>query len=329
MSTAAQDLAPDAIFQVATGFMASKHLLVANEIGLFSALADGQATLEQLAERTGTPLRTTRIVTDAMVALGFVERERDAYRNGALADAFLSGRGPVDVRPMLRFMNAISYRQWVRFEDAVRTGAAVCEPFSEEQQTIFSEGVEAFSGGSARALPAAYDFSRHRRMLDIGGGTGSFLVAALAAHPDLRGTLFELPEVASIAARKLAASPVAERATVAAGDARVDELPSGHDVVLLAHVIHYCLPDQVVDLARRIRAVVEPGARFILVDFWTDPTHSQPVPAALMAGEFLTMVGGDVYSEVEMNGWLAEAGWRPIGRLPLAGPQSAIVAEAV
>src|SRR5581483_17542 len=113
--------------------------------------------------------------------------------------------------------------------------------------------------------------------------------------------LFDLPQVAAIAARKLAASPVGDRATVAAGDARSDDLPGGHDVVLLANVIHYCLPDQVVALARRIRAVVEPEARFIVVDFWTDPTHSQPVPAALMAGEFLTMVGGDVYSEQEMN----------------------------
>jgi SAM-dependent methyltransferase len=230
---------------------------------------------------------------------------------------------------MLRFMNAISYPQWVRLEDAVQTGAAVSQPFSEQQQTIFSEGVEAFTAGAAHALPEAYDFSRHRRLLDVGGGTGSFLLAALSAYPHLHGTLFELPDVATIAARKLAASAVAERVTVVAGDARDDELPSGHDVVLLAHVIHYCLPEGAVALARRIRAVVEPGARFILVDFWTDPTHSQPLPAALMAGEFLTMVGGDVYSEQEMNGWLAEAGWRPIERIPLAGPQSAILAEAV
>jgi len=329
MSTPGQDPGPDPIFQVATGFMASKHLLVANEIGLFTALADGPATLEQIAERTGTPVRTTRILADAMVALGFVEREGDSYRNGALAAAFLSGRGPVNVGPMLRFMNAISYPQWVRLEDAVRTGAAVSQTFDEERQTIFSEGVEAFSGGAARALPEAYDFSRHRRLLDVGGGTASFLLAALSAHPHLQGTLFELPEVAAIAARKLAATPVADRVAVVAGDARDDELPHGHDVVLLAHVIHSCLPEEAVELARRIRAVVEPGARFILVDFWTDPTHSQPVPAALMAGEFLTMVGGDVYSEQEMNGWLAEAGWRAIERIPLAGPQSAILAEAV
>jgi hypothetical protein len=79
----------------------------------------------------------------------------------------------------------------------------------------------------------------------------------------------------------------------------------------------------------RVRTAVEPGARLLLVDWWTDPTHTQPLATALMAGEFLAQVGGDVYSEEEMNSWLAETGWRPVETLPLAGPQSAIVAEAV
>ena len=107
------------------------------------------------------------------------------------------------------------------------------------------------------------------------------------------------------------------------------DLPAGHDVVLLANVVHYFLPQQNVELAKRVRAVVEPGAGLILVDWWTDPAHTQPLPATLMAGEFLAQVGGDVYSEQEMRTWLDQAGWQPVERLPLAGPQSAIVGEAV
>jgi hypothetical protein len=75
------DVTPDLIFQVANGFMAAKHLFVANEIGLFEALADSPATLDDLAQRTGIPCRTLRILADAMVALGFVERQGDLYRN--------------------------------------------------------------------------------------------------------------------------------------------------------------------------------------------------------------------------------------------------------
>ena len=164
MAAAEQQLRPDAIFEVAMGFMASKHLFVANEIGLFTALAEGPATLEQLAERAGVPARTARIIADTMVALRFLEREQDgAYRNGALADSFLSGRGPMNMGPMLRFLNAIGYPTWLGLERAVRTGEPAREALSEEQQAIFSEGVEAFSKGAAHALAEAYDFDRRRR----------------------------------------------------------------------------------------------------------------------------------------------------------------------
>ena len=112
MTVSEQHARPDAIFEVVMGFMASKHLFVANEIGLFTALAEGSATLEQLAERVGVPQRTLRIIADAVVALGFVEREDGAYRNGTVADAFLSGRGRVDISPALRFMDAIAYPVW-------------------------------------------------------------------------------------------------------------------------------------------------------------------------------------------------------------------------
>lgn len=324
----AQQPATEEILEVATGFMASKHLFAANEIGLFAALADGPATLELIAERTGVPTRTTRIVADAMVALGFLEREEGTYRNGAAAAAFLAVCGPTSLAPLLRFMNAISYPIWNGLERAVRTDAPARGELTEEQQQIFSEGVEAFTAGPAHALATEYDFARHRRILDIGGGTGSFLVAILAAHPQLEGTLFELPEVRKLAEPKLNASPVAGRISLATGDAFEGALPDGHDVVLVANLIHYFLPQRNVELLHRIRAAVAPGARLLLVDTWTDPTHTQPLAAALLAGEFLSHVGGDVYSTEQMHSWLAQAGWQPLEQLTLAGPHSAIVAEA-
>jgi hypothetical protein len=329
MTATQQQASPEKIFEVMMGFMASKHLFVANEIGVFTALAAGPATIEELAEKIGVPARTLRIVADATVALGFLLKEDDAYRNGATADAFLSGTGPMNLSPGLRFMSALGYSRWEGFEQAVRTDAPAPGELTPEEQKIFSEGVEALTAGPAHALASIYDFGRHRRLLDLAGGTGSILVAILSANPALEGTLFELPEVAAIAERKIAALPVADRVSVTVGNAMEDELPAGHDAVLLANIIHYFLPQQNTELVRRVRTAVEPGARLLVVDWWTDPTHTQPLPTTLMAGEFLTAVGGDVYSEEEMNAWLGEAGWRPLERLPLAGPQSVIVAEAV
>jgi len=136
---------PLQIFELATGFMRAKHLFVAGELGIFEKLAEGPATFDELAAKLGTPRRTTRIVADAVTALGLLERQGDKYRNSALAQAHLSGSGgAVDMRPFLRFWNRLSYKRWLGLEDSVRQGKGVAGEFNftPEEQKIISEGVD-------------------------------------------------------------------------------------------------------------------------------------------------------------------------------------------
>jgi len=324
-------LSPDPIFQVASGFMAAKHLFVASEVGLFEHLADGPATLNDLALRTGVPSRTLRILADAMAALGFVERQGDRYQNSSVTTTFLSGRTPADLRPFLRFWNHISYPGWTHLETSVRKEQPAVGYLSgaltTEQERIFAEGVEAITAGTAQALATTYNFSRHHRVLDLGGGTGSFLAAALRQYRGLDATLFETPAVASIARQRLSGNPDTVHTTIVEGDFFTDPIPSGHDAVIIANVLHLFTPEDNLRLLRRVREHVPDGARLLLVDFWTDATHTQPIFAALMAGEFLVAAGGDVYSVEDVHGWLQESGWRGVEHMPLAGPTSLIVAE--
>lgn len=327
----AAGVAPDPIFQIAVGFMAAKQLFVANDIGLFAALADGPRTLDELASATGVVRHRVRILVDAMVTLGLVERREDRYQNGQVAAAFLSGQTDSDLGAFLRFWDQLSYPMWIGFADTVRTGRGQSLPtLSDRDQRLYSEGVEAIQAGPAYTLPTRYDFTGHERLLDLGGGTGSWTLAALRHAPHLRATLFDLPGAAALAQARLADGPYADRAQVVAGDAFRDALPGGHDVALIANVAHLFSPEHNVDLLRRTRASVADGARLLLVDFWTDPTHTSPAMAALMAGEFLVITGeGDVYSADELSGWLDQTGWRVVDRQPLGGPMSVIVAEAV
>lgn len=320
---------PDAIFQIGCGFMASKLLFVANEIGLFEKLADGPATLDELMQRIGVPRRTMRIVTDALVALGLVEYRGGRYENGAAAASFLSGRGGEDLRPLLRYLDQLNYPMWMELKDAVRAGQPVFKGLSltEEEQQIYSEGVEAFTVEAANTLAATYDFRRHRRMLDLGGGTGSFLIAMLSQHSNLEGVLFERPQVAGVARRRLVGSPLENRIQIVEGDFFKDPFPSDHDAVMVANVMHLLSPEHNLELLRRIRKYAPDEVRLLLVDFWTDATHTQPVFAALMAGAFLLRTGeGDVYSDEEVHGWLQASGWRALERRDLGSRASVIVA---
>jgi 2-polyprenyl-3-methyl-5-hydroxy-6-metoxy-1,4-benzoquinol methylase len=331
--TPAENITPEPIIQTALGFMAAKHLFVANEIHLFEALEERACSLDELAARTNIPRRTLRIVADAMVALGFLDKQDGVYRNDAVASAFLSGRGPVDIRPWLRFWNNISYHKWAKLEESVRAGRGMAGRFEfadEQEEEIFSKGVESFSSGDARALPEAHDFSRYHSILDLGGGTGSFLLPLLARHASLTGTVFELPPVAAVARRVLASNPLGVRTRVVEGDFLTTPIPPGHDAVIIAHVIHTLSVAHNAQMLANLRKGVAPGARLLLVDLFTDPSHTEPTMAALMAGEFLMIAGeGDVYSEQEVGEWLLAAGWKMQECKALNGPTSLMVAEAV
>ena len=204
-AVAMSDMTPEPIIKIAVGYMAAKLLFIASEIGMFEKLARGSLTLETLAERMVVPSRTTRIVADAMVTVGLLERRGDHYHNTEVAAAFLSCATGTGIRLFLRLLNRLSYLRWERLEDAIRTDTIIFEAgFNDEEQQLYSEGVESVTAGTANVLSKKYDFGRRQRVLDLGGGTGSFLLAVLSRFDKVRGTLYDLPAVTGDTRRRLA-----------------------------------------------------------------------------------------------------------------------------
>jgi len=317
----------EAVMRYATGFMASKHLFVASELGIFEHLADGPLTIDELAVKAEAPARTARIVVDAMVALGFIKRDGERYQNAPAAQALLTGRGSRDLRPVLRLFDRILYPSWMELIRSVRKGEPARSALDAESQRVLSEGVEAITAPAADALPSCYDFTRHRRLLDLGGGTASFLCRVLQKHPHMTGTLVDILAVTGIACDRIRNAGPIGRAETVAGDILTTDLPIGHDVVLIANVVHLMGPERNKVLLRRARKCAAEGGRLLLVDFFTDAAHTNPTFAALMAGTFLIGFGeGDVYSEDEVSDWLKQTGWRSLGSHALAGPARLLVA---
>jgi SAM-dependent methyltransferase len=320
------NISPDPIMEIANGFMAAKFLFVANEFSFFDALKDSPVDLAGLAARTGLTERSARILADGCVALGLLHERDGVYSNSAPTDRFLTGGG---LAPGLRFWDQISYPAWARFADTLAHGPShQAVDLPPQTQQVMLDGIEAMLAGPTRALVACVDFSDRRRLLDLGCGTGSWATTALKAHPDLMATLVDLPIAIGVAEKHISAAGLADRATVLGSNILTDPIPAGHDLVMLNNVLHYYAPDTNKSLLARVAQAVEPDALLVLADFWTDPTHTQPLPAALMAGEFAIHVNdGDVYSVEEGSAWLQAAGWRYLDHRPLAGPMSVIIAE--
>lgn len=319
---------PESIFQLAQGYMASKLLFVAGEIGLFEQLADGPKSAAEVAANLRLPVRSVGVVANAMVALGMLTLEDDRYRNSDTAQAFLTGRGPADMRPLLSLFNRLSYPRWNDLGNAVRRDGKkdVILDFTQEEQAIFSAGVEAASSGHAMALAASYDFRRHRAVLDIGGGTGSFLKIIGRQHPHLELTLFELPRTASYARSRLTPNDLM-RIKIVEGDVLKERLPTGFDVMLLSHVVHCFSLDESRAVLERAHNAASAGARLLVVEFFLDDTKTAPVAGTLISAEFLMQTNGISYSTTEIRRLAELIGWRFVEHRPLVGPVSLMVLE--
>lgn len=318
---------PDRIMMLAHGFMAAKIVFVAAEVGLFTAVGSGSATLDQIASACGLPLRTTRILADALVMFRLLEYDGDRYRNAPDAEEYLTGRGALDVRPVLRYFDKIGYPTWADAETAIRTGQGVRPELDPTELEAWERSLSVITSPGAEALAAEYDFRRHRRVLDVGAGVGTFATPALAQHEHLTWTLLDLPRVVDIALGGEAMSRFPDRMDAIGADAFTDPLPAGYDAVLVAHFLHLFSPERNIELLGRLRGVVTEDARLLLVDWWSDPVTPHP-NTIFGACVFLVVSGGDTYRLDEVEQWLCQTGWRTVEHRPLVAPMSLLVAEA-
>ncbi|MFN2539114.1 MAG: methyltransferase [Mycobacteriales bacterium] len=226
-------------------------------------------------------------------------------------------------------MSFSCYPAWSRFSTTLAKGvAANAVEYGPAEQQVMLAGIEAILAGPTQALAATVDFSGRARLLDVGCGTGSWALAVLERNPEMRATLVDVPAATGVTQARVAESGLADRVAVVSADALTDVLPEGHDVVMVNNLVHYFAAENACRLLSRVADVTDAGTLLLLADFWTDATHTEPVAAALMAGEFAAQVEEvDVYSVDEIRGWLAGTGWTFVAHQPLAGPQSLVVAE--
>ncbi|HEU5110060.1 MAG TPA: methyltransferase, partial [Micromonosporaceae bacterium] len=317
---------PGRIIDLFAGFMVSKTLFAATEFGLFAAVGPDGATVTELADRCALPERSARAIADLMVDAGLLVRDGERFRNAPDAEAFLAGRGPFDLRPLARYWDIVSYPTWTNAASAFRTRQGVRSELDEAQTEAYESAVALVTAETAADLAREYDFGGHRRLLDAGGGFGTFLKPILGRFEHLDATLVDLPDVATAVTEQNAAGGFAGRLTVVGADLFTDPIPGGHDAILVANVVHLFPPERIVELLRRLRDAITPDGRLLLVDWWR--TDVAPHPSARFgAGEFLMISGGDLYQVDEVARWLGEAGWRFVGLQPLPPPSGLIIAE--
>lgn len=325
---------PSRILQMASAFYDSCVLFSAADLGVFDFLAKQPgAGAEEVAHGCGLDLRGCRLLLDGCAALKLLEKQGESYRNAAETASFLVAGSPSDLSKAIRY-NRDVYEAWGRLKDFARTGKPVERPElhlgdDPGRTRAFVLSMHGRALGIGRAVVPAIDLSGRRKLLDVGGGPGTYSSLIAQKYPDISCTVIDLPAVASIADELISASGLSDRVKTVKGDYHDTEFPEGNDAVIFFGVLHQESPQDIVRLFRKAHASLNEGGVLYVMDMMTDSTHAHPAFSALFAVNMaLTTANGWVFSDSELKSWLEEAGFSSFSCAPLPPPMPHWLARA-
>jgi hypothetical protein len=328
---------PDKILQTGLAFWASKTLLSAIELGLFSELASGPQSLDSLSARLKLHPRSVRDFLDALVALGFLNRNGGQYANTAETELFLDRKKPSYVGGILEMANHRLYPFWGHLTEALRTGApqnevksggaAIFEELYADPARLkeFLAAMTGISHGANMTIARAFPWNDYRTFVDVGTAQGDLAAQIAAANPHLRGVGFDLPQVGPVFKEYVAHVGVADRLSFQAGSFFEQELPKA-EVVLMGHILHdWDLPTKKMLIKKAFEAVPAGGA-LVVYEAIIDDDRSKNAFGLLMSLNMLIETpGGFDYTGADCAGWMKEAGFSKTRVEPLVGPDSMVI----
>jgi predicted O-methyltransferase YrrM len=338
----AEQLDPSRIMQIGSGFWASKVLLSAVELELFTQLSRDGATGASLAHDLGLAPRAVPDFPDALVALGLLDREGEGtealYRNTPETAIFLDKASPAYMGGILEMFNARLYRFWGDLTEALRTGL----PQNEVKYTgksffaalyddparleLFMRAMVGVSMGAFHALADTFDFSGYGTVCDVGGATGQLSLVLAGRHPHLRCTTFDLPAVEPIARRAIAAAGLEDRVAAASGDFFRDPLPAA-DVVTMSLILHDWSLERKMLLLEAAYNALPTGGALVVIENIIDNERRENAFGLLMSLNMLIEFGDAFdFTGTDLIRWCTQVGFQKVDIMPLAGPTSAAIA---
>ncbi len=337
-----QQLDPSYIMQTATAFWASKTLLTAVELDLFTTLGDRPMTASQIGEKLGLHPRGTYDFFDALVALRFLNRDGDGpdgqYENTPETAAFLIRSSPTYIGGLPEMLNSRLFGFWNQLGTALKTGQPQNEtklngkPMFEElyaNEAKLGEFLDAMTGFQAAnfiQLAEKFDFSQYDSVSDIGGALGLLSRIVGAQHEHLTFNSFDLPPVAPHAQKHIDLAGMSERITVVSGDFFKDELPKA-DVVTMGNILHDWNLEKKKILIKKAYDSLSEGGAFIVIENLIDDARRENAFGLLMSLNMLIEFGDAFdYTGENFREWCTETGFKRFEIMSLAGPASAAVA---
>lgn len=341
-TTNGNQIDPSKIMQIGMGFWASKTLLTAVNMGLFTHLANGSLSGQAIKNKLGLNERSLFDFLDTLVALGFLQRsglkEDAVYSNSDDSDLFLDKNKPSYIGGILEMSNNRLYPFWNDLEACLKTGKPQNEAknggkpvfeaiyANEDRLREFIHGMGGVQAGNFMKLAHDFDFSKYNTLCDIGGSGANLSIHIAKNNSHMKCISFDLPPVGPIAKENVEALGLSDRIEISSGDFFKDELPHA-DILTMGNILHdWGYEDKVMLIKKAYGALPEGGALIVIENIIDDQRNKNAFGLMMSLNMAIETDEGFDFTASNFDQWAKEAGFSQTSVMPLTGPSSAVIA---
>jgi acetylserotonin N-methyltransferase len=339
---------PDIVIDLMEGFRRSKAMFAAVSLGIFDQLdkepnADMKhgLSLKELAVATGCNPESLEILLNSCVSMGLLGLKDSYYENSAVAKTYLCQSSPRRLTGYINYSNEVAWGLWANLEDAVREGTHRWKQTFGTEGPIFSSffktpeamheflmGMNGFGMITSPVVVQAFDLSRFKHLVDLGGATGHLSIAACERYPALRATVLDLPHALDLANQMVSNSSSRERLSTIGADFFSEPLPKA-DLYALGRILHDWDLSKIKQLLKKIFEALPVGGALLIAEkiLWEDRTG--PRGALLQSLNMLVCTEGKERSFGEYASVLSEAGFAQVECVRTQTPIDAILATKI
>jgi len=310
---------PSLVLDLIEAFRRSKTMFAAVSLGIFDRLGGGPLALHDV--RQDEDPDTLERLLDACVSLGLLTKDDDRYTNTAVSQTYLRRESPQTLTGYILYSNDVLWDLWAHLEDAVREGShrwkqvfgleggALFSHFyrTEENKRDFLLGMNGVGLLSSPAVVAAFDLSRFRRMVDLGGATGHLPLEAAKRYPEMEVAIFDLPDVVKFAREFTTGT----RVELIAGDFFSDPLPPA-DLYSLGQILHDWQEEKIRALLAKVYEALPAGGGLLIAEKLLDDDLAGPVAAHMQSLSMLICTEGRERSFAQYADLLQDAGFAEV-----------------
>jgi acetylserotonin N-methyltransferase len=315
---------PKPVLDLIEAFRHSKTMFTAESMGLFDRLHERSAAAAELAAEMGLPLAALERLLDGCCALGLLQKDGGQYRNAPVAEHYLYSDSPDTLSGYVRYSDEALFRMWANLADALREGTprwkqtfgiegAIFGGFyrTDDAMRSFLRGMHGFGMLTSPAVVSAFDLSRFRRMVDLGGGTGHLAIAACQRYAELRAVVFDLPRVTAIAREYIARCGLEGRVSTHDGDFFADRIPPA-DLYSVGRILHDWDDEKAGILLRAVYRWLPPGGALLIAEKLLNEDGVGPLAANMQSLNMLVVTEGRERRFSEFERLLRAAGFAQV-----------------